>query len=237
MPAVVRNRMILLRYILIFFSVSFASQGLSGQSKTGDTVFILKERHHSIFIDNNRGSKFYGDICDFSMDEFEQRSYNNSLDYLREKGLKLTKRTIGDVPPKWIALKQYKKRYYSYYPSDFYTHYKIGLTDTTFIDYTGEGPLASKILSFRKIDGRTYRLELTGINDSIRNLTIHIIDKNLGIAVFEENAGNRGSVYFLMISEDKIRNLPIIVNYCESSKQRELEFEEPDFKALLRSKK
>jgi len=39
-----------------------------------------------------------------------------------------------------------------------------------------------------------------------------------------------------MISADKIKTVPIIVNYCPTQKQSEFEFETPDYLTLIKSK-
>lgn len=72
--------------------------------------------------------------------------------------------------------------------------------------------------------------------DKDRTLVIHIIDRNNGIAVFEETNSGNDKKYYLMISADKIKSVPLIVNNCETQKQLELQFEEPDYIELLKTK-
>ncbi len=69
-----------------------------------------------------------------------------------------------------------------------------------------------------------------------RKLTVHIIDKHKGIAIFEELIEDKAKQYYLMIDATKIRQLPIIVNYCETQKQMEFDFDEPDYQKLLNTK-
>lgn len=221
--------------IVMISLISFQSFG-----QKNDTIFLLRENsrgyYHAIFIDTSKLSKFYNRISDFTFGRWDQYDYKISLKYLKEHNLKLTTRKIGDIPHKWIILKQYKGHFYTYSPSDYYFHYKISITDTTFIDYTGEGPYVSKILDFNKIDDRTYAFKLTGIIDPDRRLVIHLIDKKNGVAVFEENTKGRSPGYYLMIAADKIRNFPIIVNYCKMLKQVEFQFDKPDYQTLLKEK-
>ena len=207
-----------------------------GQKQIADTTFLLKELNHSIFIDKSKKSKFYNHISNFRFGTFDRDSYNTSLKFLKDKGIKLTKNNIGDLPKKWIILKYYKKNFYTYYPSDFYSHFKVSITDTAFIDYGGEGPMANKILKYEKIDGNTFSFLLTGIEKSKRKLDVHIIDKQKGIAIFKELNGDKDKQYYLMIDATKIKQLPIIVNYCNTQKQSEFDFDEPDFKKLLKTK-
>ena len=206
-----------------------------------DTVFIQKDSlsgtAQSIFFDNNRNSSFYDKINYWDFRLFDDESYKESMDFLKENNLTLTKKTPVIPQTKWVTLKLYKGMFYAYHPCDFYTHYRISINDTTFIDWTGEGPLANKIIDQNKIDDKTYEFNLTGIGKKDRELIIHIINSEKGIAVFEEtNRATNQSHYYLMIASDKIRNVPLIVNNCETYKQLELCFDEPNYKKLLKRK-
>jgi hypothetical protein len=77
-------------------------------------------------------------------------------------------------------------------------------------------PMANKILSYKKIDNKTFSFVLTGVERPKRNLTIHIIDNQKGIAIFEEIFDNKNKLYYLMIDATKIKQFPIIVNYCKN---------------------
>ena len=224
-----------IKFILAIVGLTFY-QTVVGQKRTADRTFLLREPDHSIFIDNSKTSKFYESISDFKFDKFDKDSYGYSLQYLKDHGLKLTKTNLKDVPKSWIILKYYKKKFYTYHPSDFYSHYKISITDTAFIDYGGEGPMANKIISYKKVDDQTFSFGLTGVERPKRKLTIHIIDKQNGIAIFEQLTDDKDKQYYLMIDARKIRQLPIIVNYCKTQKQMEFDFDEPDFRKLLKTK-
>ncbi len=209
------------------------------QSVKRDTVFLLKEKretgYHIIFIDKNPKSEFYKPISDFRFSDDEARTYANYLGYLTAQ--KLPRFTNRKFPRKWIVIYQYRRGFYAYYPSDFMSHYKVRLTDSTYIDYIGgEGPVANKIKSFNIVDSSTYRFRLTGGLAKDRRLTVHIIDAQRGIAVFEEDVTGWGKRYFLMIAADKVRGLPIIVNYCRDQKELEYNFKEPNYKKLLEMK-
>ncbi len=211
-----------------------------GQTVNSDTTFLLKETkggtYHSIFIDTNSASEFYDQISDFTFAEFDQKSYSSSLNYLKANKIVSAKKTIKWIPLKWIILKQYKDKFYTYKPSDFLSHFKISIIDSAFIDYTGEGPIANKIIDFVKVDDKTFKFRLTSINIEDRTLIIHIIDKKNGIAVFEDTSKGKNKFFYLMISADKIRKKPIIVNYCETEKQLEYHFDKPNYSKLLKNK-
>lgn len=207
-----------------------------------DTIFIQKDSllgtAQSIFFDNNPNSKFYDKINYWSFLMFDNESYKNSMDFLKEHKLTLTKKTPVIPQTKWVTLKQYKGTFYAYHPCDFYSHNRISINDTTFIDWTGEGPEANKIITQKKIDDKTYEFQLSGITNENRKLIIHIIDDNKGIAVFEETSDNaRESYYYLMVASDKIKTVPLIINNCETYKQIELRFDKPNYSELLKNNK
>ena len=211
-----------------------------GQSVGKDTTFIFKQtidgELQTIFIDNNKNSKAYDKISHFNFQYFDNESYKYSTDYFKEHQLSLTKAAPLIPWANWVTLKQYKGKFYAYHPCDFLFHFRQSINDTTFIDWTGEGPVASKIIEQKKIDNKTYEFKLTGISDQDRKIVIHIIDAKKGIAVFEQTTNGTDKRYYLMIVADKIKSVPIIVNHCPTQKQSELEFDNTDFKTLLTTK-
>lgn len=222
---------------IIIIGLTFS---LSGQVNPKDTVFIQKDSSlgtvQSIYFDKNKNSKFYDKIAYFHFLQFDNESYKYSLDYLKKNKLTLIKKRPVILLTKWVTLKQYKSALYAYHPCDFYTHFRVSINDTTYVDWTGEGPVANKILEQKKINDNTYEFKLTGIYDNNRKLVIHIIDRDMGIAVFEETKNEADKNYYLMVSADKIKNVPLIVNNCERQKQHELHFEKPNYIELLKTK-
>jgi len=223
--------------LVTFFSGTFCFS--FGQSNQTDTTFLLRTNsdgiYHAIFIDPTKASKLYDRISNFTFYNFDQESYDNSLNDLKSNHISLTRKVITQVPKKWIPLYQYRNKFYVYYPCDFYFHFKVSITDTSFIDYTGEGPVANKINDFKKINDTTFKFNLTGIEPN-RNLIIHIIEKENDIAVFEENSQEKNKRYYLMISSDNVKNVPMIVNYCPTRKEMEFEFDKPNYSKLLEAK-
>ena len=238
-PNAMCNLMTTLRYIFTLLTIGTTFQ-LFGQSVVKDTTFIFKDtvdgELQTIFIDNNKDSKFYDRIANFNFQDFDKDSYKYSTDYLKEKKLTLFKAKPIIPWTNWVTMELYKGKLYVYHPCDFLFHFRQTLNDTTFIDWTGEGPVASKISEQKKINSKTYEFKLTGIYDQDRKIIIHIIDLKKGIAVFEQITNGTDKKYYLMIAADKIKSVPIIVNYCPTQKQKELQFEEPDFKILLTTK-
>ncbi|HQS25361.1 MAG TPA: hypothetical protein PLJ41_13040, partial [Sediminibacterium sp.] len=78
----------------------------------------------------------------------------------------------------------------------------------------------------------TFSFLLSGVEWPKRQLTIHIINKSNGIAIFEMVKDNSKD-FFLMIDASKVKRLPIIVNLSLNNKAFEFDFEEPDFQRLL----
>ena len=228
-----------LRNILTILAIGTAFQ-LFGQNVGKDTTFIFKEKidgeFQTIFIDNNKDSKFYGDISHFNFQNFDEGSYKISTDYLKKNKQALTKTKPVITWTNWVTLKQYKGNFYVYHPCDFLFHFRQSINDTSFIDWTGEGPVANKIIEQKKINSTTFELRLTGVYHQDRKITVHIIDPEKGIAVFEVATAGIEKEYYLMIAADKIKSVPVIVNDCPTQKQSELEFDKPDFKALLTAK-
>jgi hypothetical protein len=229
-----------LRYIQTAILVVIGTQ-FFGQSKIIDKEFLFKDSllgsKQSIFIDYDKGNKYYNRISNFSFDSFDKQIYNSSINYYKDNNIALTKRQVNGIAKKWITLKQYKENFYVYHPCDFIAHYRVAINDTTFVDWTGEGPVAIKIIDFKRIDNKIFEFTLSGVYDQDHKLKIHIIDNKNGIAIFEKVLADGESIRYLMIDADKIRNLPIIVNKCEVHKQSELKFGEPDYDKLLKMNK
>ncbi len=201
-----------------------------------DTSFIQYSTSvrsaQSIYFDKDKNSRFYDSITSFT--DFSSENYAYSIKYLQKDNTNLRIKTPIISLIKWVSLKQFVNRFYAYKPCDSYFSYKASFSDSTFIDWTGEGAVANKIITQRKIDDKTYSFELTGINQRNRELIIHIIDQQKGIAVFEEITNKTDASYHLMIAADKIKSVALIINNCEIEKQLELEFDEIDYAELLR---
>jgi hypothetical protein len=225
-------------FLLLCYVLSLS---VKSQVNPKDTVFIYKDSllglSQSIYYDNNMKSKFYDYISDFNFQEpSDSRTYKYSMDYLKKNNLTLTQKTPIIPWLEWITVKQFKSKFYAYCPCDFYYHYKVAINDTTYIDWTGEGPIANQIIIQKKIDNKTYKLKLKDIFYKNRELIIHIIDSTKGVAIFEEMSKKNAKRYYLMIAIDKLKSIPLIVNNCETYKQFELDFDKPNFEKLLKEK-
>ena len=226
--------------ITIIYFIGAFSHPAFGQVKKEEINYIYKDSikgfSQSIFFETNKQSKFYKNIKSFTLSDFDKDSYINSLKYLRLNEISLTKRKTIVPSKEWIILKKYKGKFYAYHPCDFYHFYKVSINDSTYIDWTGEGALANRILSQSQINDSTFEVSTTGILVKYRTIRITLIDTARGIAIFEELTRNKLPKYFLMIRADKIESVGFIVNNCETEKQFELDFERPDFNKLLQDK-
>lgn len=211
-----------------------------GQGSIKDSVSIKKvsvdDTALSITLIDNPNNSYYDRINNWDFSPTDDVSYQFSIDYLKENESPLIKKTPIIAQTKWLPIKQYQGKFYTYYPCDFYTYFKVSIDDNEFIDWTGEGPFASKIIEQNKIDNATFEFKLTGVTQKDKKLIIHIIDNEKGIAVFEE-INTDMNYYYLMVASDKIKSLPLIVNNCETNKQTELLFDEPNFDELLKQSK
>lgn len=229
-------RILIVLLILINWCCAQETKKLN-QFILNDTLFLKREIvngvYHSIFIDTNKNSSFYSVLNNFDLDEFDELSYEQSILEFKHSNIQFKKFNTTEIPSKWVVIKQHVGRLYNYYPSDFYTHFQIQITDSTVILYSGEGPLVHKIERFEKIDSTTFKLRLTGIHSEFEVLIFNLIDEKKGIAIVENKLDQNKSNYWIMVDSNKLNNLPIIVNYCKTSKWTEVNFEVPDYKLLI----
>jgi hypothetical protein len=233
--------MMMLKHFIILFTILSFQENLFGQTVVSDTTFILRENnrgdYHAIFIENNKASKYYDWIANFKFGEFDTANYVSALAYLKKQDPKpLVKYNFLDLQKQWCPLYVYKASYYLYSPSDYMGNHIVALSDSSYIDYGGDGPTPSRITSFSKTDDKTYKFGIISPGESESTKIIHIIDKEKGIAVFEDISSTGNHIYELMVSANKMRNFPIIVNYCETAKTMEYKFVDPDFQKLLKGK-
>lgn len=223
-------------YILTFLHFTFMFSQVSKEKIYYIKKDNVKGHSQSIFVEKNKASQYYKDLTSFTLDSFDVVSYKNSLDYFKKKNefLRMQKTILPST--KWVELNQYKKKFYVYYPCDFNNLYQVSINDSTYIEWTGEGPIANKIQNQIKTNNQTYILRTSSVYDNDKIIQIKIIDKNKGIAVFKETNKKNIHNYYLMIMIEKIKSVPFIVNNCETQKQLELNFEEPNFEKLIKKK-
>lgn len=214
-----------------------------GQKTVSDTTFISRDTlggiYHAIYIEKNKNSKIYDRITNFKFDHNDTISYNESIKYFYgDKQLKFTKYKIAStLPRQWCSLHNYKDRFYLYAPSDWGNNSNLIISDTTIIQFNMDGPYARIIDSCKTIDANTFEFTIKSNSTTVKKITIHVIDWEKQIAVFDNHAENEAYRYTLMVSASEAREFPIVVNYCKVSKQREFKFDKTNFQELLVKKK
>lgn len=226
-----------LRRILFFLLALGVSHALAANTLPKNAVFLSKDTVDGtvvgIYIEPNRNSRQYQKLTIFELNGFDSLSYQNSLDQLREKGVRLGR--IRNLLPwrQWVNLERYQGEYYAYKPCDFLVHYQWSINDTTLIDWYGEGPFACKVLWQKKLDAKTYQIRYTGELHRSAELTIRLVDPAKGVAIFRKVSNPGDTSYRLMIAADKIRSVPLMVNHCPTGKRNEFSFDDLDGKEWM----
>lgn len=196
---------------------------------TADTLLSNPEAQHYIYIDRKAAPTFPNLKLATQTPEYKA-DYARLLEHTTLKTY-----AVADVPRQWQRLYQYRDSFYLYDPCDGLFDYALTITDSTFIEFTGEGPFVSSILEYERTGENAFRFWY-GTSYQGTHLTIHIVDAQKGLAVFAFNhASNR--TYSLMAAVQKGFHFPTIVCYTGADKQFEFDFQEPDYKALLQNKK
>lgn len=223
-------------YILFIIFIITSSSGICQQKI--DTNFILRQNtkyYHAIFIDTNKNSSFYADLKTNKFSPFNSLFYLEGIQQLKDNKIKITKHKISNFNLNWHPLYLYKGGYYVYIPSDGMYNNWLSISDSIFLYYAGGEMVSNAINDFKKIKNNEFQFDLTEISGNRRKVKVYIIDQNLGIAVFEFIEGDGKVKYELRVASNKIRNFPIIVNYCLEEKQNEYKFDEPNFNIILSS--
>lgn len=226
-----------MKNILIIFVVIGITIDVAFCQTKSDTTFILRENgeyYHAIFIDNNKNSSFYTDLEKNISSPFDSSLYFENIQALRKNDIKISRHKINNISKNWKLLYLYKGKYYVYYPSDGMYNNWIDITDSIFLFYAGGEMIVSAISNFRQITSKEFQFRLTEDYGKVRKINIYIIDKKRGIAVFEYAQKNGQYKYELRVATNKIRNFPIIINYCEVQKQDEFDFDKPNYKRLIK---
>ncbi len=219
--------------LLISFCILFMSTFAQKQ----DTTF-LKPRNqegHAIYIDPSPDSEYYEKIADISY-TLSNKDYKESMERLNIHKKPFNQIDLTGIPRNWCALELYKGKYYVYAPSEW-SYTRVSLNDSTVIQQDMERSI-SLLDATSKIDKNSYKFFRIKDYTSQRNsFTIHIIDVERGIAVFENLYSNPFGKLFpfkLMVDINKIKEFPIVVNYSPQHRELEFVFDEPDFKELLK---
>jgi hypothetical protein len=217
-------------YLLILIAITT----ITANSQTRDTIFIIREynpSYHAVFIDTNRHSNSYSLLETYAANSFDSAFYFEGIKQLNGSN-KIKKIRSDNIDKDWSPLYLYKKKYYVYLPSDGMYNDWIHISDSIFLWHAGGEMICNSIDSFKRIGNKQFQFSLLKANRHHKVVNIYILDKEKGIALFEY-PGEKQHPFELKVATNKIRNFPMIVNYCKNEKQSEFEFDKIDFKFLL----
>jgi len=184
-----------------------------------DTIFLLKGKGHSIYLEPNKNSVNYDYLSNFSQLQLKNE----------------TAKILG-LQTKWIPLYLYKGDYYLYQPCDLGTSSRVSFSNS---EISIEG---HEIYNFKtnsgliKVDDSYYKLAYNAFEKSNICIEIHIIDNPKGVAVFKFITNDNKISYNLMVDSEKFKAFPLIVNNCRFNRTIEFGFDILDFEGLINKK-
>lgn len=204
--------------------------------KKPDSTFLLREHlsdgsYHAVFVQPNKNGEYKKQI----QVHFDSTIVFQQLNELKDSaGISVRKHSIPIAFRKtWYSLYLYKGKYYLYHPSDPGTSPWVRITDSSIIElYFDPGIVVSALLKVGKKKA-ALKLDFTNMLEKNVSMTVHQIDAEKGIAIFERHYGPPEIRYTLMVPEDKLHLFPIIINFSKENRVDEWKFDTPDFKELL----
>ncbi|MES2331925.1 MAG: hypothetical protein V4539_20125 [Bacteroidota bacterium] len=210
--------------------------------RSKDTIYNGVDYHffYNVYIDTNRNSKNHQLLGDFLFTQDQNiDAYNERI---KKRKIALSKIPLDDLPREWVPLYLYKNKYYVYKPSDLGNLGRRIVSDSLLMFWFVDGPMPYVLQSVSKKDNDTWEIRskdyFVRMEGFIRPeiLNIYIIDKENRIAVWEYKSETEKKFnYELYIPKENIKNFDMIVNESDS-KMPEFDFDQPDFKKLLRKK-
>jgi hypothetical protein len=179
-------------------------------------------------------------MTNFTFNRIDSATYSQWLNYLHEKDkTPPQKQIINGIPRKWCPLYIYQGKYYIF-PSPDGFGYDLGcvqISDSTYIEYGGEGPYPYRINAFEKTDSSKFKINISKFDTTQIIIDIYIIDREKGIAFF----GNESNG-ILMVNADNIKLFPIIVDESDNrifypDGGYPIRFDKPDVDVLLKKAK
>lgn len=222
---------------LVFLCLVFVSYSVWAQ----DTIFLKRwvmdtpyASYHAIYIEKDTSSTMWKSVVSFEFNHFDSATFAEQ----KKKIGRLNKRIPGlsDQPLRFVPLHVYKGKYYLYHPSDFYGHYRFELNNSYLLDFSGEGPYPNKVKQLTKVSKKHWIIERSPHWTGSR-VDIQWVDIEKGIVVlsFSKNNDSIGSVKYLMVDVQQAWRFPMIVNYCTTNREDEVEFDTIDFEKLIRA--
>ncbi|WP_346984098.1 hypothetical protein [Chryseobacterium sp. POE27] len=184
---------------LLFYTISCS------QSK--ETIFIKKNKYQKVYILQDKNSKEYNLLIDFS-------NFNTNV--------KTSKLESLGINSKWLPLYKYNGKYYLYIPCDEINDRKYLIDDNNIQIQSSE--VENYIINSIKKEQKNVFINYTE-SSSKENFSLKIspIDKSNGIYKFI-TTNNDFSYELIMLDINKYKNYDVIINEC-SIKAKEFEFD------------
>ena len=221
-------------YFSIFALFLFAcnsNQNTNTQAEAKkDTVFIEKNAHQSIYIDNNPNSQNHAILANFKFNEHDKAAFDASYATLKQANIPIKKFKMGDLPKEWLTLYPYKDRFFLYLPSDFGFIRRTIISDSLLIFWGMEGPDELYALtSVKQIGEQKCEIKAKNANGQTQNITINRFErkKSLAVAVFENNDAKGDEKYMgLFVGRESVGSYDVIVNDSKGTKTAEYDFKD-----------
>lgn len=236
-------------FILYLFCLSCAGRQASDMSvetlktsalidsnKSSDTIFIKREVadnfYHAIYIDTSRTSPYYDRLADGEFSEDDLNVYNGYCEAIMDNNPHAFRRVSEtELAEHWVPVYSYKSYYYVYAPADWANVGRLTVNDSAFVYWQMDGPLPIPLSTARKVDDGKTIIEMA--EPSTTKLTVHQIDTDTGLSVFEFQRDDAPNEYQLYLPAENARQFDIVVNYCNKGKQLEFDFDKINVVGLI----
>ena len=232
-----RGKSVLMKVKSFYLSL-FLLSGLAAKSQEAkkDTAFLLKEEnphYHVVFVDSNKQSTNYSDIIGNKKSSYDTAVYKASIAKLKYNGIKISKHAVSGFAKSWHPLYILKGRYYVYYPSDSLHNNWLTISDSIILKHIGSEPEVLAVNQVKSTNNSRFQIAYRDRKGENKRLNIFIVDPTNGIAIFEYKGADT-STYELRVATSKIKNFPMVVNYCAGETRPEFPFDAPNYKELIK---
>ncbi len=205
-----------------------------------ETLFIYRkiteDCYHAIYIDKTKQFEGYKWLTDFRFDEYDSEAYNGYCSYLKEKNpAAFSKLNLKGIPKNWLRLYPYKGKHYLYAPSDWGNAGRKMINDSAFVYWYMDGPSPQPLKRVSQIGKRCFSIELASPEENPVNqkVNIYLLDEATQLYLFEFADEAINFRYQFYTPKESAKNFDLIVNYCNSQKQLEFDFEKVDYQAAF----
>jgi hypothetical protein len=221
---------------LVFFLI--ASPIYSQKKADSSIVFkevLLDSSYHVVFIEKNRTERFKKEMKRSAISsEAIAEQLKNIHDSLN---IAIKKFPVKPIAQKWYSLYLFRDKYYVYEASDPGTNPWMIINDSTIQElHFDPGVVVSAITAVNRKDN-AITLTFSNPTEGSQRMTVHQVNPDRGIAVFERHYGSPETRYTLMVAGDKLNLYPVMVNYGSGGRVEEWKFDNPDFEKILKTRK